>query len=696
MLPGALPQTLVGLRQSLGVAWLSLIVAETSQRRLRARLHDQPRPGVPAHRRDRRRPGRLQPARPRHRRARPPASRGGRWHGAPEHLRDPRARRRSGDAVAGSAATTASFGDTHVLDALDLTIGRGEFVALLGRSGSGKSTLLRSLAGLDPAPKGEVAGHRPHRRSPSRSPGCCRGSGSRDNVALGAAQRRRERQPRRARRAALAEVGLTDKPDAWPLHAVRRPGPARLARPGPGQRARPAAARRAVQRARRADPDRDAPARASSSGRGTGRPSCSSPTTSTRRCAGRPRARARRGPHRPRAGRSPLRRTARARRSTEIADLRAELLGALGVERPETRSSTTEPRSSMNIPPHRPPPSPRSSAGRRRRRRLRWPAAAAPRPATRPPSTTTARSTCQGHPHRRRPEGRLQGPAPGRRRARRHRRTRSSGSQFTSGPPLLEALNAGAIDIGGVGNTPPLFAAAGEEQDQGRLRRATTARQGRRDRGAEGLRRSRASRTSRARRSRSPRAARPTTTCSPSSTKAGLGFNDIDVEYLQPADALAAFTGGPRRRLGDLGPLHLAGRARGRRAGARRRQRPGQRLRVPGRRPTTRSTDKATSAALKDYLARLAKAQVWGDTHQDEWAKVWAEETGLPEAITAAPRTTRVRRAGPDRRRRHRLRAGDGRRLRRERACSRASSTSRRSSPTSSTPIHDREEGTST
>ena len=29
MLPGALPQTLVGLRQSLGLAWLALIVGET-------------------------------------------------------------------------------------------------------------------------------------------------------------------------------------------------------------------------------------------------------------------------------------------------------------------------------------------------------------------------------------------------------------------------------------------------------------------------------------------------------------------------------------------------------------------------------------------------------------------------------------------------------------------------------------------
>ncbi|WP_338019495.1 hypothetical protein [Saccharothrix deserti] len=33
-------------------------------------------------------------------------------------------------------------------------------------------------------------------------------------------------------------------------------------------------------------------------------------------------------------------------------------------------------------------------------------------------------------------------------------------STFTSGPPLLEAASAGAIDVGGVGNTPPIFAAA--------------------------------------------------------------------------------------------------------------------------------------------------------------------------------------------------------------------------------------------
>jgi sulfonate transport system substrate-binding protein len=37
-------------------------------------------------------------------------------------------------------------------------------------------------------------------------------------------------------------------------------------------------------------------------------------------------------------------------------------------------------------------------------------------------------------------------------------------SDFTSGPPMLQAMGAGAIDVGGVGNAPPVFAAAGGEK----------------------------------------------------------------------------------------------------------------------------------------------------------------------------------------------------------------------------------------
>ncbi|MEP6943321.1 MAG: ABC transporter ATP-binding protein [Betaproteobacteria bacterium] len=49
------------------------------------------------------------------------------------------------------------YGDAHVLQDVDFSVGRGEIVALMGRNGMGKTTLLRSLLGLTRPRSGEIA-----------------------------------------------------------------------------------------------------------------------------------------------------------------------------------------------------------------------------------------------------------------------------------------------------------------------------------------------------------------------------------------------------------------------------------------------------------------------------------------------------------------------------------------------------------
>lgn len=52
-----------------------------------------------------------------------------------------------------------SYNGDPVLEGLDLTLERGDFVCLLGRSGSGKSTLLNCIAGMEDYDSGEIAGN---------------------------------------------------------------------------------------------------------------------------------------------------------------------------------------------------------------------------------------------------------------------------------------------------------------------------------------------------------------------------------------------------------------------------------------------------------------------------------------------------------------------------------------------------------
>jgi sulfonate transport system ATP-binding protein len=103
------------------------------------------------------------------------------------------------------------YGERIVIGGLDLRIGRGEFVVLLGESGCGKTTLLRALAGLDPIDGGRIEGARQpavvfqeHRLLPWD----CLWR----NVSLGLDDAVGQARAREA----LAEVGLGDRLDDWP------------------------------------------------------------------------------------------------------------------------------------------------------------------------------------------------------------------------------------------------------------------------------------------------------------------------------------------------------------------------------------------------------------------------------------------------------------------------------------------------
>jgi sulfonate transport system ATP-binding protein len=105
------------------------------------------------------------------------------------------------------------YGDHVVLDGIDLDIGRGEFVALIGRSGSGKTTLLRTLAALDHDVDGSGRVEVPDKISVVfQDSRLLPWSRVLDNVLLGY----RGPDARQRGSDALAEVGLAGRGRAWP------------------------------------------------------------------------------------------------------------------------------------------------------------------------------------------------------------------------------------------------------------------------------------------------------------------------------------------------------------------------------------------------------------------------------------------------------------------------------------------------
>ncbi|NUP22205.1 MAG: ABC transporter substrate-binding protein [Streptomyces sp.] len=206
-------------------------------------------------------------------------------------------------------------------------------------------------------------------------------------------------------------------------------------------------------------------------------------------------------------------------------------------------------------------------------------------------------------------------------------------STFTSGPPLLEAVNAKAVDIGGVGNTPPVFAAGADSRIT-----VVSAFHGT-SKGDAILVPNGSKLTKPAQlKGRSIAVAQGSSAnyqLVASLRKAGLGLGDVHVKYLQPADALAAFTSGKVDAWAVWDPYtsQVLQSKQGR-------------ILTTGDGITNGLTfqvaapsalqDKEKAAAVKDYLERLRRATAWVYDHQEEWAEVWAKDTGLPYEVALA------------------------------------------------------------
>ncbi|MFF2993233.1 ABC transporter substrate-binding protein [Streptomyces sp. NPDC057950] len=206
-------------------------------------------------------------------------------------------------------------------------------------------------------------------------------------------------------------------------------------------------------------------------------------------------------------------------------------------------------------------------------------------------------------------------------------------STFTSGPPLLEAVNAKAVDIGGVGNTPPVFAAGADSKIS-----VVAAWRGTSKGEAVLVPKNSSLKRPAELKGKSIAVAQGSSAhyqLIASLKKAGLKLSDVKVKYLQPADALAAFTGGKVDAWAVWDPYTSqvveAGRGRILTDGDGVVNGLSFQVAAPG---ALRDSRKA--AAVKDYLERLRRAQDWVYDHPDAWAKVWAKDTGLPYGVALA------------------------------------------------------------
>ncbi len=200
-----------------------------------------------------------------------------------------------------------------------------------------------------------------------------------------------------------------------------------------------------------------------------------------------------------------------------------------------------------------------------------------------------------------------------------------SWTEFSFGPPLLEALRLGSLDFGTVGDTPPIFAQAAHAD----LLYVAVMRAGSSSAAIllppgstlQTLADLKGKRVAFARGS----AAHNLTIAA--LEKAGLAFIDIQPIQLSPADAAAAFARGNVDAWVIWDPYYAIAEVQ-----------PGVRVLATSRDITpqnsfylsSRSYVQANAAVVEAVIDELGKVAAWSNTHRPEVARALADGTGVP------------------------------------------------------------------
>jgi sulfonate transport system substrate-binding protein len=203
-------------------------------------------------------------------------------------------------------------------------------------------------------------------------------------------------------------------------------------------------------------------------------------------------------------------------------------------------------------------------------------------------------------------------------------------STFTSGPPMLQAMGSGSLDLGDVGDAPPVFAAASGEQI------AAVAAQKPLNSAAAILVPSGSPIASVAQLKGKTIAVAQGSSADyqliAALARAGLSVHDVHLIYLQPADAEAAFAAGHVAAWAVWSPYieqakttnHAKVIADGTGLG-------GNYTFVVASQQSL--ADPAKAAEIKTYVKYLNQARTWANEHPSQWAKGWADGTGLPVSV---------------------------------------------------------------